>query len=254
MSYKSYKFEFWFFSRMCFFGDFFFTSRASVMMQPITAHTRNVASMSSFCNVDFSWSIGTSQAPMAGVAVLNKFSCLKPKNKLYCYLTFICAWLFISFSVLFSHFVVLLNPKMWVYLDITCIWERMLVGAAKLNQISFIVSFILLESGGGGSKGRSFFRSSDSTPSSYKDKYTLNNLIKTIRQVNYKKKNHVSTCSSESELLFGSEAGLWASLGRLSSDTSVLYPLPVWEPLEPLDLEAPPLTPDSAPPITPNAL
>lgn len=48
------------------------------------------------------------------------------------------------------------------------IWaaERTFVGAAKLNQISLIVSFMLQESGGGGRKGLSFFSSSDSTPSS----------------------------------------------------------------------------------------
>lgn len=50
-----------------------------------------------------------------------------------------------------------------------CEGERTLVGAAKLNQISRMVSFMLLESGGGGMSGRSFLRSSDSTPSSYKE-------------------------------------------------------------------------------------
>lgn len=49
-----------------------------------------------------------------------------------------------------------------------CEAERTFVGAAKLNQISLMVSFMLLESGGGGMRGRSFFRSSDSTPSSWK--------------------------------------------------------------------------------------
>lgn len=44
------------------------------------------------------------------------------------------------------------------------------MGAAKLNQISLIVNFMLQESGGGGIKGISFFRSSDSTPSSLKKK------------------------------------------------------------------------------------
>lgn len=53
------------------------------------------------------------------------------------------------------------------YLEMACEGERTLVGAAKLNQISLMVSFMLLESGGGGMRGRSFFRSSDSTPSSY---------------------------------------------------------------------------------------
>lgn len=43
--------------------------------------------------------------------------------------------------------------------------ERTLVGAAQLNQTSLMVSFMLLESGGGGTSGR-FFRLSDSTPSS----------------------------------------------------------------------------------------
>lgn len=42
-----------------------------------------------------------------------------------------------------------------------------MVGAAKLNQISWMVSFMLQESGGGGIRGTSFFKSSDSTPSSY---------------------------------------------------------------------------------------
>lgn len=42
------------------------------------------------------------------------------------------------------------------------------MGAAKLNQISLMVNFMLLESGGGGMRGRSFFSSSDSTPSSYR--------------------------------------------------------------------------------------
>lgn len=54
------------------------------------------------------------------------------------------------------------------YLEMACEGERTLVGAAKLNQISLMVSFMLLESGGGGMRGRSFFRSSDSTPSSYR--------------------------------------------------------------------------------------
>lgn len=52
------------------------------------------------------------------------------------------------------------------YLEMACEGDRTLVGAAKLNQISRMVSFMLLESGGGGMSGRSFFRSSDSTPSS----------------------------------------------------------------------------------------
>lgn len=52
------------------------TSRASVMMQPITAHTRSVPSMSSLRREDLSWSMGTNQAPMAGVAVLSRFNCL----------------------------------------------------------------------------------------------------------------------------------------------------------------------------------
>lgn len=55
-----------------------------------------------------------------------------------------------------------------LYLDMDCEGERTLVGAAKLNQISLMVNFMLLESGGGGMRGRSFFRSSDSTPSSYR--------------------------------------------------------------------------------------
>lgn len=50
-----------------------------------------------------------------------------------------------------------------------CEGERTFVGAAKLNQISRMVNFMLLESGGGGMSGRSFFRSSDSTPSSYRE-------------------------------------------------------------------------------------
>lgn len=53
------------------------------------------------------------------------------------------------------------------YLEMACEGERTFVGAAKLNQISLMVSFMLLESGGGGMRGRSFFKSSDSTPSSY---------------------------------------------------------------------------------------
>lgn len=64
-----------------------------------------------------------------------------------------------------------------MYLEKVRAGERTFVGAAKLNQISFIVSFMLLESGGGGIKGRSFFKSSDSTPSSLKikrKKYKLN--------------------------------------------------------------------------------
>lgn len=52
------------------------TSRASVMMHPMTAHTRSVVSISNFCRDDFNWSMGTSQAPMAGVAVLKRLSCL----------------------------------------------------------------------------------------------------------------------------------------------------------------------------------
>jgi len=56
------------------------------------------------------------------------------------------------------------------YLENTWAGDRTLVGAAKLNQISLIVSFMLQESGGGGIKGISFFRSSDSTPSSLKHK------------------------------------------------------------------------------------
>ncbi len=61
-------------------------------------------------------------------------------------------------------------------------WERILVGAAKLNQISLIVSFILLESGGGGKRGRSFFRSSDSTPSSCTDKHEWKTIWETKTQ------------------------------------------------------------------------
>lgn len=57
-----------------------------------------------------------------------------------------------------------------LYLEYICAGERTLVGAAKLNQISLIVSFMLQESGGGGIKGISFFKSSDSTPSSFKNK------------------------------------------------------------------------------------
>lgn len=53
------------------------------------------------------------------------------------------------------------------YLEMAWEGERTFVGAAKLNQISLMVSFMLLESGGGGMRGRSFFKSSDSTPSSY---------------------------------------------------------------------------------------
>lgn len=52
------------------------------------------------------------------------------------------------------------------YLEMAWEGDRTFVGAAKLNQISLMVSFMLLESGGGGMRGRSFFRSSDSTPSS----------------------------------------------------------------------------------------
>lgn len=53
-----------------------FTSRASVIMHPITAQIRRVPSVSSLFNDDFTWSMGTSQAPTAGVAVLRRFSCL----------------------------------------------------------------------------------------------------------------------------------------------------------------------------------
>lgn len=56
--------------------DILLTSRASVMMQPMTAHTRSVPSMSSLRREDLSWSMGTNQAPMAGVAVLSRFNCL----------------------------------------------------------------------------------------------------------------------------------------------------------------------------------
>lgn len=56
--------------------DVFLTSRASVMMQPITAQTRSVPSMSNLRREDLSWSMGTNQAPMAGVAVLSRFNCL----------------------------------------------------------------------------------------------------------------------------------------------------------------------------------
>ena len=52
------------------------TSSASVMMHPMTAHTRRVPSMSHLRMEDFSWSMGTNQAPMAGVAVLSRLSCL----------------------------------------------------------------------------------------------------------------------------------------------------------------------------------
>lgn len=57
------------------------TSRASVMMQPMTAQTRSVPSMSSFRKEDLSWSMGTNQAPMAGVAVLSRFSCLQTQHR-----------------------------------------------------------------------------------------------------------------------------------------------------------------------------
>ena len=63
-------------SHLCLSVDLLLTSRASVMMQPITAHTRSVPSMSSLRSEDFSWSMGTNQAPMAGVAVLSRFNCL----------------------------------------------------------------------------------------------------------------------------------------------------------------------------------
>lgn len=53
------------------------------------------------------------------------------------------------------------------YLENACVGDLTLVGAAKLNQISLMVNFMLHESGGGGIRGRSFFKSSDSTPSSY---------------------------------------------------------------------------------------
>lgn len=45
-------------------------------MHPITAQIRSVPSVSSLFNDDFTWSMGTSQAPTAGVAVLRRFSCL----------------------------------------------------------------------------------------------------------------------------------------------------------------------------------
>lgn len=63
------------------------------------------------------------------------------------------------------------NQGIWLYLTFylenACVGDLTLVGAAKLNQISLMVNFILHESGGGGIRGRSFFKSSDSTPSSY---------------------------------------------------------------------------------------
>lgn len=59
------------------------------------------------------------------------------------------------------------EPGPGQYLEMACEGERTFVGAAKLNQICLIVSFMLLESGGGGMRGRSLFRSSDSTPSSF---------------------------------------------------------------------------------------
>lgn len=62
------------------------------------------------------------------------------------------------------------------YLENACVGDLTLVGAAKLNQISLIVNFMLHESGGGGIRGRSFFKSSDSTPSSYIKKKKDNNL------------------------------------------------------------------------------
>lgn len=65
------------------------TSSASVMMQPMTAQTRSVPSMSSLRREDLSWSMGTSQAPMAGVAVLSRFSCLQ-KRSFDEYLAFHC--------------------------------------------------------------------------------------------------------------------------------------------------------------------
>lgn len=51
------------------------------MMQPITAQTRSVPSMSSLRRDDLSWSMGTNQAPMAGVAVLSRFSCLQTQHR-----------------------------------------------------------------------------------------------------------------------------------------------------------------------------
>lgn len=59
------------------------------MMQPMTAQTRSVPSMSSLRREDLSWSMGTSQAPMAGVAVLSRFSCLQ-KRSFDEYLAFHC--------------------------------------------------------------------------------------------------------------------------------------------------------------------
>lgn len=50
-------------------------------MQPITAQIRRVPSVSSLFKDDFTWSIGTSQAPTAGVAVLRRFNCLIEENK-----------------------------------------------------------------------------------------------------------------------------------------------------------------------------
>lgn len=85
--------------------------------------------------------MGTSHAPTAGVAVLKRFSCLEN----------------------------------------ACVGDRTLVGAAKLNQISWIVSFMLQESGGGGRRGRSFFKSSDSTPSSYIKENTNNFLFRDVK-------------------------------------------------------------------------
>lgn len=60
------------------------------------------------------------------------------------------------------------------YLENACVGDLTLVGAAKLNQISLMVNFMLHESGGGGIRGKSFFKSSDSTPSSYIKSKTKN--------------------------------------------------------------------------------
>lgn len=58
------------------------TSNASVIMHPITAQILKVPSVSNLFKDDLSWSMGTSHAPTAGVAVLKRFSCLL-KSKIY---------------------------------------------------------------------------------------------------------------------------------------------------------------------------
>lgn len=88
--------------------------------------------------------------------------------------------------------------RFWtLYLEKACAGDRTLVGAAKLNQISRMVSFMLQESGGGGMRGRSFFKSSDSTPSSYIEYNAKNALLRDVKgffQMKKMRKRAFVTC------------------------------------------------------------